>query len=50
MIMALVGGAIFPPIMGLATKIVGGHQWGALIIVLLCAAFMGVKYKEIKDE
>lgn len=50
MIMGLVGGAIFPPIMGLAAKIVGGHQWGALIIVLLCVTFMGIKYKKIKDE
>lgn len=50
MIMALVGGAIFPPIMGLATTIVGGHQWGAIIVILLCASFMGYRFKEIKDE
>lgn len=50
MIMGLVGGAIFPPIMGLATKIVGGHQWGAILVILLCVAVMGYRYKQIKDE
>lgn len=50
MIMGLVGGAVFPPIMGVATKLVGGHQWGALLVVLACASFMLSRYKAIKDE
>lgn len=50
MIMGLVGGAIFPVIMSLATKAVGGHQWGAVLVILLCSSFMLYKYKMIKDE
>ncbi|WP_018109350.1 hypothetical protein [Bacteroides propionicifaciens] len=51
MIMGLVGGAIFPPLMGTANKIFGGgQQYGAIIVILACVGFMGYMAKIIKDE
>ncbi len=49
MIMGLVGGAIFPPIMGMAAKLLGG-QFGAILVIMLCAGYMIYMAKEIKDE
>lgn len=50
LIMGLVGGAIFPPIMGIGTKLVGGHQFGAIIVIMLCAIGMLYISKQLKDE
>lgn len=49
MIMGLVGGAILPPILGGAADIAGG-QYGAIIVIMLCAGVMMYISKEIKDE
>lgn len=50
MIMGLVGGAIFPPLMGIANIAFGGLQYGAIIVILLCITFMGYIARIIKDE
>ena len=50
MIIGLVGGAIFPPIMSMATRLTGNHQWGAVVIIILLAGMMYYIRKIIKDE
>lgn len=50
MIMGLVGGAILPPILGAMTSLVGGHQFGAVLVLMLCAGGMLYISVVIKDE